>query len=138
MAQAGNVAVPGAAREHFPSSGPTSSAAAAAAAAAAGGVGSPRHARPSDLGKRKTSDLGRGGYCALDEGDDVGVRFSGGDYEDDRSTIGTAGCGGTVTNRNGPRSPAYATRRVSEGVGFGGTGAAGGGGDGGGLGGGGR
>ncbi|CAM9977132.1 unnamed protein product [Laminaria digitata] len=122
VAQAGNVAVPGAAREHFPSSGPTGSTSAAAAAVAAAAIaakaalGSPRHGR-SDLGKRKTSDLGRGGYCALDDGVDGGA-LSGGDFEDERS-IGTAGGGGTtVTNRNG--SPVHATRRVSEGVAFGG------------------
>lgn len=113
MAQAGNVAVPGAAREHFPSSGPTTSSVSAAAAAA------------SDLGKRKTSDLGRG-YCSLDDGDgDDGVRRGVGDFKHDRATIGTSGGGGTVTNRNGPRSPAFATRRVSEGVTFSGTGKAG-------------
>ena len=92
VAQAGNVAVPGAAREHFPSSAP----AAAAAAAAGLGVDSPRIGR-SDLGKRKTSDLGRA-YCALDdEEDDGGARA--GDLEDDRP-ISTPGSGGIVTNRN--------------------------------------
>ena len=84
--------MPGAAREHFPSSAP----AAAAAAAAGLGVDSPRIGR-SDLGKRKTSDLGRA-YCALDdEEDDGGARA--GDLEDDRP-ISTPGSGGIVTNRN--------------------------------------